>query len=181
MGRRYFVYKHTTPCGKSYIGITTNSIRERIRAGYRRNTHFGRAIQKYGWKNIQTEILAENVTRAEASLLESYYIKSFDTQNPEKGYNLADGGINPMMSREETWEKISAAAKKRHRPMREETRGKLRERAHKKPVRNVDTGEEYPSINAAARAINGSFKHIADVCHGRRKIANGYRWEFCNG
>ena len=181
MANRYIVYKHTTPSGKVYIGITTRSLNERIHGGYRHNKYFRRAIEKYGWENIQTEILADSVTAAEATLLEQYYIEAFESKDHTKGYNIEDGGVQRNSSSEETRRKISEAAKRRHTPISAETREKLRKKAKRKPVRNIDTGEEYESLRDAARAMGHSYKHISDVCHGRRLTACGYRWEFIDG
>lgn len=181
MSSRYIVYKHTTPSGKSYIGITTRSLRERIRGGYLHNRHFKSAIEKYGWQNIKTEILADTATAEEASLLESYYIAAFETNDRSKGYNVELGGVYRNSFSDETRKKISEAAKRRHRPCTPEQKIKLSQKAKKKAVRNVDTGEEFPSIAEAARTLKHSAKHIADVCHGRSKRAAGYRWEFING
>ena len=80
MSKRFIVYRHTTPSGKCYVGITTTSVRERIRSGYLHNRYMKSAIEKYGWDNIRTEILAENVTQEEASLLETFLIESFETK-----------------------------------------------------------------------------------------------------
>jgi len=176
--KRFIVYKHTTPSGKSYIGITSKCLRERIHSGYTKNRYITRAINKYGWDNITTEILAENVTPMEASLLETYYIESLETKDRSKGYNIEDGGISKKRVSEETIRKISEAAKKRHRPTSEKTKEKLSKKAKKKKVRNVDTGEEFPSLRAAGNSVGQSYKHISDVCHGRRPTAFGFRWEF---
>lgn len=39
---------------------------------------------------------------------------------------------------------------------------------------------EYESLHEAARQTNCMRQHIADVCHGRRKTAYGYTWQFKN-
>ena len=51
----YTVYKHTSPSGKVYIGVTSLRPKERWSggAGYVKNKHFYRAIKKYGWENIK--------------------------------------------------------------------------------------------------------------------------------
>ena len=181
MSKRYIVYKHTTPSGKSYIGITTKSIRERIYGGYKHNLFMRRAIEKYGWENITTEILADSATPEEASLLEAYYIESLETKDHTKGYNIEDGGVKRSSYSEETRKKISEAAKKRHRPCTPETREKLIAKAKGKPVRNIDTGEEYASAREATRVTGINNRKISAVCHGRKKHAGGYRWEFIDG
>ena len=54
----YKLYRHTSPSGKVYIGITKTSVYARWMCGrgYRRNCHvFHRAILKYGWDNIKNK------------------------------------------------------------------------------------------------------------------------------
>ena len=181
MGKRYIVYKHTTPSEKVYVGITTQSVSQRIRGGYRHNIYFRNAMEKYGWDKIKTEILADSVTAEEATLLETYYIATFDAKDHTKGYNIDDGGVQKNSFSDETRKKISEAAKRRHTPISDETKKKLSRKARKKAVRNVDTGEVYESITAAGRATYQTYKHISEVCRGKRKTAGGYRWEFIDG
>lgn len=64
----YKLYRHTSPSGKVYIGITKTSVYARWNKGrgYRRNQPaFYNAILKYGWDNINHEILFDNLTRIE--------------------------------------------------------------------------------------------------------------------
>ena len=101
------VYKHTSPSGKSYIGITSRRVEERWQNGYGySNQVFFNAILKYGWDNIKHEIIAENLTEDVAKQLEIELIAKY------KGnlYNVAAGGEG--VSRPcppETRAKISAA------------------------------------------------------------------------
>ncbi len=90
----YKVYKHTSPCGKVYIGITKRSVRGRWAngAGYRYNKYFSRAIQKYGWDNFKHEVLFENLTEEEACQKEIELISEYQATNPEFGYNIFLGG-----------------------------------------------------------------------------------------
>ncbi|RWZ87232.1 MAG: GIY-YIG nuclease family protein [Hydrotalea sp. AMD] len=89
----YLIYKFTSPSGKSYIG-QTNNLPKRIsshRSKHSKCTIIHRAIQKYGWKNITVEILAENLASHQANLLETQYIQQYNTLVPD-GYNLNTGG-----------------------------------------------------------------------------------------
>lgn len=86
------VYKHSCPNGKIYIGITSKSIKKRLNTGYDHNLHFSRAIQKYGWENITTEILFENLTEEEAKRVEIELIAKYQTTDPNFGYNISSGG-----------------------------------------------------------------------------------------
>lgn len=88
----YSVYKHTTPSGKVYIGITSKNPKRRWDGRYRSNYHFSNAIQKYGWDSIKHEILYEGLTKEEAESKEIELIAKYDSTNPNKGYNIASGG-----------------------------------------------------------------------------------------
>ncbi|MBQ1256777.1 MAG: hypothetical protein IIX93_05845 [Clostridia bacterium] len=90
----FVVYKHTAPSGKVYIGITSQKPENRWGGGsnYVRSEYFYKAIQKYGWKNISHEILFEGLTKEEAEQKEIALIREYDSTNPQKGYNLRNGG-----------------------------------------------------------------------------------------
>ena len=93
----YKVYKHTSPNGKVYIGITKN-INPKTRwdngNGYPNNKYFTNAINKYGWNNFTHEILFENLSKEEACKKEIELIAKYKSNNPEIGYNLSLGGEN---------------------------------------------------------------------------------------
>ena len=90
----YTVYKHTSPSGKIYIGITCQKPEQRWKNGkrYEACKAFYRAIQKYGWKNIKHEILFTKLTIEEANLMEQCLIALYDSTNPQFGYNITLGG-----------------------------------------------------------------------------------------
>lgn len=89
----YVVYKHTSPSGKVYVGITGQNPEKRWQSGsaYRAKP-FRNAIQKYGWENIQHEVLFEGLTLEEANQKEIELIAEYDSTNPKKGYNITKGG-----------------------------------------------------------------------------------------
>ena len=72
--RPYCIYRHTTPSGGTYIGKTRcKNLYGRWGENGKRYFDapaFWKAIQKYGWDNIQHEILYEGLTKAEAATLE---------------------------------------------------------------------------------------------------------------
>lgn len=90
----YCVYKHTTPNGKVYIGITCQEVTKRWKngKGYELCTAFNRAIQKYGWENICHEIVADGLDKETACNMEKELIRKHDSSNPSCGYNLTKGG-----------------------------------------------------------------------------------------
>lgn len=142
----YCVYKHTSPRGKVYIGITSLLPRKRWQYGwgYKDNSHFFRAIAKYGWDNFSHEILFSNLTKAEAEAKEIELIAKFDSTNPQKGYNRDHGGISRGKVSEETRRKISKSTKgeksahygKHHS---EETKRKLSIAAKNRPPMSAET------------------------------------------
>lgn len=97
-----YIYKITSPSGKSYIGLTgRGDHKERIAehksmAKHKERYAIHHAINKYGWENMEHEILEVVVAQTEDELydklkkLERYYIDLFDTFN--NGYNLTIGG-----------------------------------------------------------------------------------------
>lgn len=111
----YTVYKHTTPCGKVYIGITSKKPCKRWNGGlgYLNNDHFYRAILKYGWDNIQHEILFTHLTKEEAEKTEIELIALYRSDQKEYGYNIQHGGSSNGKHADETKEKISKANKGR--------------------------------------------------------------------
>ena len=116
MGHNFTVYMHILPNGKRYIGITSKDPEERWHKGrgYDPHKYFRNAINKYGWDNIQHVIIAQNLTKEEACLMEQQLIEKYDTMNPEKGYNLTKGGFGRLGDKQsdQAKKKISEASKK---------------------------------------------------------------------
>lgn len=112
--KNYIVYMHTAPNNKKYIGITFKAPEERWGYngyGYKTQTKFYRAIQKYGWENFKHEILYTNLTKAEAEQKEIELIKLYDSKN--NGYNSDDGGNGSTgHSVSEESKKVMSALKK---------------------------------------------------------------------
>ena len=123
------VYKHTTPNRKAYIGITSRDPKKRWHngEGYKNNKHFYRAINKYGWDNIEHKILFNNFTEKMAKLMEQCLIVLYDAFNKEFGYNLTLGGEGVLgyIHSEETKKKISESHKGENHS--EETKKKMSE------------------------------------------------------
>ena len=122
---KYCVYKHTSPGGKVYIGITKRNpiVRWESGKGYRHNDHMTYAIQKYGWENFQHEILMSGLSALEAEVMEKLLIAQYKSNDRRYGYNITSGGDFSNEISEETRKKISAAHKGRH--VSDETRAKI--------------------------------------------------------
>ena len=141
------VYRHITPNGKSYIGITCRKPEDRWNngRGYK-DTLFGKAIEKYKWENIKHEILDTNLTEYEAKCLEEYYIFSYQTYvgfKDCKGYNCTLGGEGTVGF--QSWNKgkhiseehkIKISEKLKGKQPSEETRRRISESNKGKPAWN---------------------------------------------
>lgn len=115
----YMVYKHISPSGKIYIGQTNSSIEKRAgRDGvlYKPNIYFYKAIQKYGWDNIEHIVVCDNISKKEADWLEKYLISYYNTMDSRYGYNLTKGGdgVAGRIVSKETRTKIKNAQKGMH-------------------------------------------------------------------
>lgn len=95
-----FIYRYISPSGKSYIGQTIRSLKERAGKDgvqYTNCSIFFRAIQKYGFNNFQFEIL-EEVKLELIDEREKYYIEKYNSIQPN-GYNIQKGGENNYSKR----------------------------------------------------------------------------------
>lgn len=120
---KYWVYIHTCPNGKKYVGCTTQKLTQRWKEGkgYLFNSHFTQAILKYGWNNIQHEAW-ELTSESEMYYAEKYLIAYHQTTNPKFGYNHRTGGMEGSKKTEP------------RKPVSEETRKKLSYKAlHRSP------------------------------------------------
>lgn len=106
--KEYTVYKHISPNGKQYVGITSQSVEQRWNNGhgYRSNQYFTNAINKYGWDNFEHIILFDKLSSDEACEIEKKLIHELDLTNPKNGYNHSFGGEHGLLS-EESKRKIS--------------------------------------------------------------------------
>lgn len=159
------VYKHTTPSGKVYVGITSKQPEKRWLngRGYQRNEHFWNAIKKYGWQNIKHEILAENLTREEACRLEQFYIAVYESSTPTKGYNMTLGGETGAIHTIESRRKLSEALKGHHYnvgvPFTEERKRHLRENhADVRGEKNPNYGKKWTPEQIAIRQAHRVYK-----------------------
>ena len=101
MDKNYCVYKHTSPSGKVYIGITRRSPRTRWGSDgtrYKNNHHFYNAICKYGWDSFTHEVLISGLDGDTAGELEKKLIRFYNSANPEHGYNNTWGGEHGKMA-----------------------------------------------------------------------------------
>ena len=136
MEKDYTLYVHVCPNDKNYVGITKNIPERRWGNGknYKGCILFNRAIEKYGWNNIKHIIVLTNLTREEAENKEQSLISFLKSNNPNYGYNIANGGYANSVSNL-TKEKLrNASTGKTHKVSNE----------IKEILRNKNLGEKNP-------------------------------------
>lgn len=204
--KRFCVYRHTSPSGKCYIGITsTNPIARWGKYGqrYKDCPYIYHAILKYGWSNIKHEILFTDLTEKEAKNIEVYLIAYYKGLN--QSYNISAGGdgcSKPVS--ETTREKISKKLKgrksytrtalwrrqksefmKKHPIFTDEMR-KLAQhnsaRTNSKAIIQMTLEgavvARYKSVTEAAAVNNFDVSYISKCCRHIKKEAYGYKWMF---
>lgn len=161
----YIVYKHTTPSGKVYIGITYQKINKRWKngLGYEGCTAFYRAIQKYGWQNIKHEILAAGLNKEEACEMEKALIAEYKSYDPEYGYNLTMGGEHYEVT-DEWRRKLSESNKKYYKDHPE-----ARERISR------DGAKRVPSEETKARISKSVKQYFVDHPEQRYERGKSFR------
>ena len=185
------IYKHTSPSGKVYIGQTGQKPENRWDngRGYK-SGYFYCAIKKYGWNNIQHEVLFTGLDQLNADIIEEdliYYYKQIG-----KSYNLANGGsVNRgwKMS-DEAKEKIRLSKLGEKNPNygkspSKETREKI-SKAGKgrgaKKVMQIDpkSGEVVKTWDSEVEVCefyNGNHSLIYDAIR-RHSLTKGYYWQY---
>ena len=89
--KEYCVYEHVFPNGKKYIGITCDAkLRWKDGKGYDAQPKMKRAIEYYGWENIEHNIIVDGIEKEQAEQLEQYLIAELNTFS--NGYNSTIGG-----------------------------------------------------------------------------------------
>lgn len=170
----FIVYKHTSPSGKVYIGITNQRPERRWRDGngYRCNVCFYRAIQKYGWENFTHEILFTGLSLEDALRIEKEQIQKY--QSFKNGYNCSLGGDYGGYVKE-TKDKISKAVKQLWQD--EEYRKRMSD-AHKgkapAPIDYTDEIRKKMSDAAKARWENEEYRK-AQIASYKQRTKEGYR------
>lgn len=112
----YCVYKHTFPNGKVYIGMTGQEPEKRFDGGngYRKCPKMYHAILKYGWNNVEHELLYTGLSKQEAETKEIEMIAFYGSV--ENGYNIDHGGNVRGTHSVETRQKISAGNRGKKKP-----------------------------------------------------------------
>lgn len=169
--KNYTVYKHISPNGKIYIGITSKEPIKRWNggSGYLNNDYFMKAIRKYGWNNFEHVILYEGLTKAEAECKEIELIAFYKSDQRRFGYNIQHGGNSVGKHSEETKKKIGSANKGKTSWMQ----GKHHSPETKEKMRKYHTGSSLPDdvkakISKAHKGVKLSKDHIDKIANSNR-------------
>lgn len=176
----YCVYKHTSPSGKNYIGLTCQGMHRRARKGegYKECAAFYNAIKKYGWDNFSHEVLEDGLSFEEACEKERYYIAMYRSLTSQNGYNLENGGrVNAAVS-EETKKKISHTLTGRKRmPMSDEMKRRISKarRGKKMPPRSAETCRKLSKSHKGKVFSAEHCKHISESKKGKKTGTDNHR------
>ena len=201
MSRLFTVYRHISPVGKVYIGITCQKVERRWKngLGYRDSTHIFRAIMKYGWSNFKHEILFTNLTEKEAIYWEQELIRHY--KGLGISYNITDGGEGTSGFRhssetksEMSKSKIQFYSNKEHRKHLSNAGKRNKGNKYNRKsgftkgfyqMRNVLqfslSGEyisKYKSAREASIQTDSNYCQILKCLKGRGKTANNFIWKY---
>lgn len=150
----YCVYKHTSPDGRVYIGITSQKPEARWQSGngYKGNTYFTRSIKKHGWEKFTHEILYTGLTAEEAKETEISLIFEYQSNKRKFGYNISSGGESKAGTHISERQKRIISEANKGKIVSEETRKKLSASSKRtwsnpeyvKHMREINTGENNP-------------------------------------
>lgn len=197
---KFILYEHVSPNGKRYIGITSKKANKRWErgSGYKTNTYFYNAIQKYGWDNFEHNILKTDLSKEEACKLEREYISKYKSNQFQYGYNRSMGGEMEVgwHYNEEQKVKISEATKKAMQDpeiRKKCSKGRLGKPAYnkgkhiseetKEKLRQVNLGNKNPNYgkkrkpltNEQKQKIRESVKKAMNTLEVKKKISEGVK------
>ena len=173
----YLIYALQSPKKRHnlYVG-QTNDYDRRMKEHQKEDsgcTAIARAIQKYGWENIEEFVLIEGLTKEQANYWEKHYISIFDCF--VNGYNLTSGGDNYEFS-QITKDKMSASQKALgdNHPMktpeaRERVSVQMKGNTYGKGVKMPPRTDEHRAKNSAAKT--GQNNPMSATNRRRRFIA----------
>ena len=169
--RKFCVYRHTSPSGKYYIGITCQKVENRWGKNgikyYNKNKRgqyvhslFIRAIKKYGWNNLKHEVLYDGLGEKQAKLIEISLIR--ESKRLNLSYNITAGGDGLIGVSHESWLKN----KKMPEWIKEKLRGKVRTEECKRALSLINKGRRsnYPSRKVNIYTADGQYLDTFDRC-----------------
>lgn len=195
--RQGIIYRYTAPNGKIYIGQTISEThRKAVHRNQAKNPkdYFHKAIAKYGFDAFKYDVIFRTASKDESRLkfllntMESYYIRKFQSNNPDIGYNLTTGGEGfSGKHSEETKKKMSES----HRGLDNHQKGRNHNDISKVQIAQTKMGGEYvinqytkegvfiasyPTYVEAAKAVGALKTSIHNCTTGLSKTCKGFIW-----
>lgn len=156
-----WVYVHIFPNGKKYVGKTVSPLKTRWGKngnGYKKQL-VGKAIQKFGWENVQ-HIAFDVDTQGEMNYLEKYLIGFYNTRNKRFGYNVSEGGeIEGSLLSDETKQKLSDYHKGKESPFK----GKTQSETAKEANRSAHLGRKHSEATRKKQSCSMKGKNSKSV------------------
>lgn len=174
------VYKATNKLNnKIYIGKTVKSLKERNRLRKYDNNSFDLLYQELGEEGFNWEIIDTATNEKCLNKKESYWIKYYNSTDPEIGYNMMGGNSNAWKTnivKEHIREALSGD--KNHMYNK-----KYEDNPTSKPIIDINTGKIYVSLTKASEELfdgEPSITRISASCRGVKKSYKGYKFRFYN-
>jgi len=194
-GKQGIIYKYTSPSGKVYVGQTTDEQGRRWdhqNETGKKKSKFGKAINKYGFQNLEYKVLYKTILTEDISKLkrvldkmETAYIEFYNSY--ENGYNLTLGGEGHLgyIHTEETKLKISKSntGKKRSEESKLKMSNSQLGKSCIKVHQFTKEGEfikEWSSMLEATKELGISAGSISRCCAGKAKTVKGFIWKSIN-
>ena len=125
MGKTWKVYRFTFPNGKVYIGCTVQEIKDRCKMKNYKKMPVYEAFSSFPRNSWKLDILSFWNTAEEGYAAEIAAIESYDSTNPDKGYNRTKGGIGARgVKHTEEWKRRNGEMMKQ-RKLSPATRAKI--------------------------------------------------------
>ena len=161
---QYTLYIHTSPSGEKSVGITAQQVEVRWNngKGYISQPVFYQAIQKYGWSSFEHRIIATGLELKEARDLVRYFIREYQANNPEFGYNCTKGGEVTALNLDKTrrCNRTSQSSK------------------HAKKVMIVESGRIFSSAHDVYEKMGIHPSLIHSACRNPKKRVRLWHWQY---
>lgn len=163
--------------GKQYVGQTSQSLQKRWNRhkspmNHRRSSYLFNSICKYGADAFEIKSLVIVETKQEMDYYERELIRILDLRNPEKGYNLTDGGGGMLGFKlsDETKSRMAAHIKtEEHRA--KISKAKLGNKSRLGMKHSEETKQQM-SLAAKGRKFSDEHRRNLSLAHQRRKAIN---------
>ena len=160
LSNNYIVYKHISPSGKVYVGITHQKANRRWRDGdgYKSCVKFKHAINKHGWNNLKHVIVAHGLTMNQAVTMERKLIQHY--KDLGISYNIALGG------------ECGPVTEEHRRHLSESKKGKPMHPRTKAALLKAITGRKASNETRRKLSISNTGKHHTAISRKKMSLSH---------